>query len=112
MARGSATQVEKQTALLDAMALLGAEQVQTSTTLSKASTEQVQTLAAMHKLCEDLASERRRSAAREDIQQGFNRRMSWAALLLAGAAVVAPFGILLIEQGLRRVSVLATPWAW
>lgn len=77
----------EQTALLDA--------------LSKANREQAQTLVAMRKLSEDLASERRRSAAREDIQQGFNRRMSWAALLLAGAAVIVPFGILLIEQAMR-----------
>lgn len=101
VARDSATQAEKQTALLDAMALLGAEQAQTLVALSVASAEQVQTLAAMRKLSEDLAGERRRSAAREDIQQGFNRGMTVLASILAGAAVVVPFVILLIEQALR-----------
>ncbi|MFL4478581.1 hypothetical protein ACIPUB_09945 [Paeniglutamicibacter sp. ORCA_105] len=63
--------------------------------------QQTALLAAMRTLSEDLASERRRSAAREDIQQRFNKRMSWAAVLLAGAAVVVPFAILLIEQTAR-----------
>lgn len=39
--------------------------------------------------------------AREDMQQSFNKSMSWAELLLAGAAVIVPFGILLIKQALR-----------
>lgn len=77
-----------------------AKQTELLAALSNASAEQVQTLAAMRKLSEELASERRRSAAREDIQQGFNRRMSWAALLLAGAAVIVPFSILWIEQAI------------
>lgn len=59
---------------------------------------QTEMLSALRRLSEELATERRVSAAREDIQQGFNRRMSWAAILLAGAAVIVPFIVLLIEQ--------------
>lgn len=96
----SAEQAQKQTELLSALNVLSDAQVQTLSALNRASQAQAQTLVAMRKLSEDLASERRRSVAREDIQQGFNRRMSWAALLLAGAAVIVPFGILLIEQAM------------
>lgn len=63
--------------------------------------EQTELLEALKRLSEELGDERRDNAEREAKQQGFNRRMSWAALLLAGAAVIVPFGILLIEQAMR-----------
>lgn len=61
----------------------------------------MQTLAAMRKLSEDLATEQRASAEREEKQQRFNKRMTAIASVLAGAAVVIPFVILWIEQALR-----------
>lgn len=59
---------------------------------------QAATLAAMRKLSEDLASEQRRSKYFEEKQQTFNRRMSWAALLLAGGAIVVPFIVLYLDK--------------
>lgn len=52
----------------------------------------------MRKLSEDLAREQKRTKVFEEKQQSFNRRMSWAAILLVGAAVIVPFCTLLIEQ--------------
>lgn len=76
-----------------------AQEARDAATLSaEHAARQTEVLSAMRKLSEELAAERRVSAAREDIQQGFNRRMSWAAILLAGAAVTVPFIVLLIEQ--------------
>ncbi|QXQ11482.1 hypothetical protein [Paeniglutamicibacter sp. Y32M11] len=100
VAKDAATEVEKQTALLDALSLLAAEQVQTLAALSKASTAQVQTLAAMRQLSEDLAGERRRAKWHEEQQGKFNKRMTVLASVLAGTAVVIPFVILWIEQAL------------
>lgn len=95
------TQLIEQTELLAALNTLSEEQAQTLAAMSKASREQVQTLGAMRQLSEDLAGERRRSAAREDRQQAFNKGMTILASVLAGAAVIIPFGILWIEQALK-----------
>lgn len=76
-----------------------AQEARDATTLSaEQAVRQTEVLSAMRRLSEELAAERRVSAAREDIQQGFNRRMSWAAILLAGAAVIVPLIVLLSEQ--------------
>lgn len=91
-----------QTELLSALSTLSEEQAQTLAALSKASQAQVQTLAAMRQLSEDLAGERRRSAAREDRQQAFNKGMTILASVLAGAAVVVPFCIFWMEQALKK----------
>lgn len=97
----SEAQLVEQTALLDALTDLSTEQTRTLAAVGTATNAQVKTLAAMHQLSEDLASERRRSKWHEEQQAKFNKRMSWAALLLAGAAVVVPFITLWIEQALR-----------
>jgi hypothetical protein len=63
--------------------------------------KQLQVLAAIQQLWEAQAAEARTNAHRESEQQKFNRRMSWTAIILAGAAVVVPFVILGIEQSLK-----------
>lgn len=62
--------------------------------------QQLNSLDAMKELWEAQAAETAANAERERHQQAFNRRMSWTAAVLAGAAVVVPFAILWIEQSL------------
>jgi hypothetical protein len=57
-------------------------------------------LESLQKLWEAQAAESAANAWREAAQQKFNRRMAWAAVLLAGAAVVVPFVILWLDKAL------------
>lgn len=60
--------------------------------------EQLTLLTAMQGLWENQASEAAANAHREAAQQSFNRKMTWVAFILAGAAVLVPFVILWIER--------------
>jgi regulator of protease activity HflC (stomatin/prohibitin superfamily) len=62
---------------------------------------QTETLEALRQLGETQAAEAKVNAEREAQQQTFNRRMSWAAVLLAGAAIVVPFVVLFLDKVLR-----------
>lgn len=82
-----------------------AQEARDAATLSaEHAARQTALLTAMRQLSEDLAGERRDSAEREGRQQTFNKRMTILASVLAGAAVVVPFGILWIEQMLKSVT--------
>lgn len=63
--------------------------------------QQLNSLEAMKDLWDAQAAEMAANAERERHQQAFNRRMSWTAAVLAGAAVVVPFAILWIEQTIQ-----------
>ena len=87
----------QQTEMLAALNALSGEQSQTLSAMQNFGAEQAQALIAIRTLSEELAEERRAAAGHEAMQQIFNRRMSWAALLLAGAAVVVPFAVILLQ---------------
>jgi ferric-dicitrate binding protein FerR (iron transport regulator) len=52
----------------------------------------------LQQLWEAQAAETAANAAREAAQHEFNKRMTWVAAALAGAAVVVPFVILIVER--------------
>jgi len=77
------------------------QDTQNLTAEMKAQSErQAETLEALRQLGQAQATEAKANAKREERQQTFNRRMSWAAVLLAGAAVVVPFVVLFLDKTL------------
>ena len=62
---------------------------------------QTQKLESMEALWQAQAEETARNAVREEQQQRFNRKMAWAALIIAVGSAVVPFIIFWLEQIVR-----------
>src|SRR3954471_15609085 len=61
-------------------------------------------LAALRQLSQAQAAEAALNARRQSEQQQFNRRLTWAALILAVFVIVVPFVLALVEAALELVA--------